>query len=443
MSDTDKETDNIPKYRELPLGGQLVVLLLAAGVLYCGNLGAKWFFANAKKHERKPRGERQVLVELKTLVPTTEKVTLRAVGMVIPARELALKSQVGGIVTKLHPRFEVGNSVDAGTELLELDRQDFELAVKMRQADLAKRRAEYQLELGQQEIAKSELVAAAEGGQKLTDQERSLILRKPQLAQAEAAQRSAEAAVAAAELDLKRVVVRAPFTALVRRKGADLGTQINSSTVVAELIGTDEFWVRVSVPVDELRWLTFPKSEAEKGTPVRIMPAGGLLTDASWSGNVLRLMPNLESAGRMAQVLVRVKQPLTQSPKLPLLLDSYVKVEIDGSEMKDVFAVDRSVLRAGDRIWLRDKQNRLQVRDVSIVWRGPRRVYIRDGITVGEHLVTSPIASPIPGMALRAKGDPPPPKAKGTAMKNGTNGHDGAQPASLEKKSSRGDGDHK
>ncbi len=444
MSDTNEIPDHVPAYRELRLGAQIVLIGLAVGAVFLGLQGRKWFFANAKKHKPKPRGERQVLVELQPLVTSSHQITVRASGTVVPARELALQAQVGGVIDKIHPHFDEGQEIAAGETLIALDPRDFELAIQMREADLAKARAAYQLELGQQEVAKSELAAATEGGQPLTPEERRLIMREPQMAQAKAALASAEAALKEANLNRARTEVKVPFTALVRSKRVDVGTQIGTNTVLAELVAADEFWIQVSVPVDELRWIRFPKADGAAGAQVRVEATGGPQTTASWQGQVLRLLPTLEAAGRMAQVLITVKNPLSQNKDLPLLLDSYVNIEIEGKTVSDVFTVDREVLREGGQVWLRNLENRLEVRDVDILWRGPETVLIDKGVSVGEHLVLTDISSPIPGMKLAAHGDKP--KAgvadDSSGTPSGRNGKSGTKPVNLKKAGGKGNGVH-
>jgi hypothetical protein len=112
----------------------------------------------------------------------------------------------------------------------------------------------------------------------------------------------------------------------------------------------------------------------------------------------------------MARVLVAVDDPLgldsgQNEPTLPLLIGAYVCVEIDGREVDDVYVIPRTAIREGDRVWIMDEEDRLSVRDVEIIWRRKDDVFVADAIQPGELIVTSRIATPIPGMTLRTNGD--------------------------------------
>ena len=50
-----------------------------------------------------------------------------------------------------------------------------------------------------------------------------------------------------------------------------------------------------------------------------------------------------------------------------------------------------------------DTDDRLAVRDVSVVWRGADHVLISKGLDPGDRVVTTTLATYAPGMALRTR----------------------------------------
>jgi multidrug resistance efflux pump len=60
---------------------------------------------------------------------------------------------------------------------------------------------------------------------------------------------AAESALAAAQLNVRRAGLKAPFNAFVQRAMADPGQLVNAQSQIATLVGTDSFWVQVSVPI--------------------------------------------------------------------------------------------------------------------------------------------------------------------------------------------------
>ncbi len=83
-----------------------------------------------------------------------------------------------------------------------------------------------------------------------------------------------------------------------------------------------------------------------------------------------------------------------------ILLGSYVRLSIDGRTLDDVYAIPRYALRENNRVWVRDENGKLRIREVNIVWRRQDDVLVRGGFGPGEHLVTTHLASVVPGMPL-------------------------------------------
>lgn len=113
----------------------------------------------------------------------------------------------------------------------------------------------------------------------------------------------------------------------------------------------------------------------------------------------------------MAQLLVEVPDPLAMRPEnrgLPrLLVNDYLQATIEGRVLRNTVALDRALLHGGDRVWL-FAEGQLVVRPVKVLFRGPERVYIGEGLSAGDRVVTTDLSSPIPGMALRTRERPQP-----------------------------------
>jgi hypothetical protein len=124
-------------------------------------------------------------------------------------------------------------------------------------------------------------------------------------------------------------------------------------------------------------------------------------------GRVARLLPDLSQEGRMARLLIEVKDPLdlqVKEKKRPmLLLGEYVRVLIEGTELRDVYRIPRSALRNDSEVWIVDEESKLAIRPVKTIWRDEDSVVVQDGFNQGELLVVSDLAAPIGGMALRVE----------------------------------------
>ena len=58
-------------------------------------------------------------------------------------------------------------------------------------------------------------------------------------------------------------------------------------------------------------------------------------------------------------------------------------------------------MREGDQVWIMNREGLLEIRPVTIAYRGADRVVITEGIEAGEHIVKSDIAAAAFGMPLR------------------------------------------
>ena len=107
----------------------------------------------------------------------------------------------------------------------------------------------------------------------------------------------------------------------------------------------------------------------------------------------------------MASVYVAVQDPLCLLPENSytprLLLGSFVRAEIEGTELSPVVAIKREHLRENDTIWLMDGMDNLEIRSVDIVARTRKQIFIAGGVKSGERLISSDLSVPIPGSPLK------------------------------------------
>jgi len=468
--------------------GALVYTLLIVVVLAGGAAVAARLIQTGPKAERRRPKQQAQLVEVEAVRPVRERVRVQAMGSVRAAGVVDLHPRVSGAIVELSKEFLPGGRLQAGEEIAKIDPDDYELAVEQqrtevarlaamveqrtsevaqreseiagsqsaieqresdilqRESDIIEAEAALTMEQGQQAVAQREYELL---GRTVSEEDRDLVLRQPQLRtaqatcsaaraakraaeaakraaeaatkSAEALKRSAEAAVQAAqaskaaaevalrkaELDLRRTTIRAPFSATVAAKAVDEGSQVSPTTPLGRLVGTDEYWVEVSVPVDQLRWIRIPRTQRDEGSAVRIHNEAAWGKDAARTGSVIRLDSALEEEGRMARLLVSLRDPLalrTENHGKPvLLLGSYVRVEIDGEELDGVFPIDRDLMHDGDSVWVMTPEGKLDVRKVEVAFRGRDRVLVASGLKPGEHLVTTDLAAPVPGMPLRTR----------------------------------------
>ena len=326
-------------------------------------------------------------------------------GLVMPAQQVTLHPQVIGKIVEVAPDVVPGGYIQAGQKLMAIDHRDYEIQVRQRQSEVARAVKDLKVEQGNQAVAKQEYKILDEV---ITDEDRELVLRQPQLLSAQAAKESAQAALEKARLDLARCDIVAPFNAVIRQKHTDLGASVSINSQLVTLIGTDEAWIEAKVFANQLKWLDIPKRNGDSGANVTIRNNGVWGEERFRTGRVICLLGEVETQGRLARLLVTVDDPFCLKPKnqnLPqLLMGSYISAEIEGRTLSDVFPIRRSHLRDNDTVWIMDDDGLLEIRQVKVVFRGPDRVYVNEGLTENEKLVVTDIAAPVAGMLLRVDG---------------------------------------
>ncbi len=405
MTATKRDKQNRPEkprriLRELIAGAFKIVLALAivggAVLLY------RYQIRTSPRAGRKKPPTQAKLVQVIPVRKDDCTTTVIADGIVMPAQQVSLRPQVAGLIVELSPDVVPGGIVKAGQNLMRIDRRDYEILVQQRQYDVARALKDFKVEQGNQAVAQQEYELL---GEVISEEDRELVLREPQLASAEAAQVSAKAALKKAQLDLTRCDIKTPFNSIIQEKLIDLGATVSLSTNLVTLIGTDEAWIEVKVRADKLKWLTIPRRNGDSGSSVKIYnKAWG--ADRFRTGRVLCLAGELETQGRLTRLLVAVDDPYCLKPEnsdLPqLLMGSYVSAEVQGRTLSSGFPIQVSHLRENDTaVWIMDDAGRLEVRPIQIAFRGPDRVYVTKGLTENEQLVVTDIAAPVPGMPLR------------------------------------------
>jgi RND family efflux transporter MFP subunit len=380
------------------MGRLLLGLIVVASAV---GISIYWLTHRPTAQHRPPQAQ-AALVDVRPVRSQTETVVVHAMGTVVPAKSIHLASRVSGQIVEVSPRFVPGGNFQRNDKILQIERDDYALAVEQRRSELIKAERDLKMEMGMQSVAQREYELLDE---EVLEEDKELLLRKPQLEIAKAAVASAEAALKKAQLDLKRTTILSPFSAMVQSRNVDLGSQVSAGAVLASLVGTDKYWIEVSVPVDELRWLNIPGYNAQTGSPARVYYESAWGRDTYRAGTIERLMTDVEPQGRMARLLVRVEDPLQlqveATTRHSLILGSYVRVDIDGIEVPAIIKLPRTALREGDQVWVMQPDGALDIRTVSIVWSGNDHVYISTGLNDGDLLITSNLAAPVRGMALR------------------------------------------
>lgn len=394
----------------------LSLLIVAAGV------GVALVLVKTKAEPKKAdKPARVVPVDVVVVDKSTQRLSVVANGTVISAREVILQPELTGRIVWKSPELVPGGRLKKGQPLLRIDPRDYAAAVEQQKAQLESRRLAFEQEQSRRLIARREWDLFADAGVDADPDAagRALALREPHIRSAKASLRAAQTSLDQSRLALSRTQIVAPFNAFVQSEQVDLGQLVAPNSQLARLVGTDVFWVQVSVPVDELPWIRIPELNANEGSSAKVIQEVG---DGAVKreGKVIRLFGDLDPVGRMARVLVEVPDPLrvnaprppvatdgasTSNPvALPLLLGAYVRVRIEAGELEGVVEIPRVALHEDNEVYVADADNKLRVRRPTVAWRREKSVLVRGALETGDRVIVSQLATPLDGMAVRVAG---------------------------------------
>ena len=324
-------------------------------------------------------------------------------GSVMPSKDIILSPRVSGEVIAVSPNFTPGGYVKKGEVLLRIDPADYQNNLQLRESDLLQAEADLNIEMGRQNVAQKDYQLLAE---EFAGEDKSLVLREPQLNAAKSEVEAAHAAVEQARLDLQRTTIRAPFDAHILNRNVNTGSQVSPGENLGRLVGMDVYWVEAALPLAKLRWLSFPESENEKGSPVKITNRTAWEKGNFREGYLYKLIGSLEGNTRLARALVAVEDPLLQQTDTgnlyPLIIGSFMEVRIEGTEIDSIFRVKRNFIRKDETVWLMI-DNELEIREVDIQLQDAEYAYITSGLDDNDKIVTTNLTTVAEGVKLRVE----------------------------------------
>lgn len=397
MSDQSKKTAQMGLFKTLLIIGALVVIAIA--IVF-------WIDASEPEAEREGATKKTaMLVEIETVKRGDYSPQIEGLGMVEAAREITLSPRIEGEIVAISDNFIPGGFVEKGELLVEIDDADFKNAVQQARGDLQRARSELSIEQGRQDVARQEYELV---GRELTDKNKDLVLRQPQLEAAKSDVVAAQATLDQALLALERTKIYAPFDAQIIARHVNVGSQVDPSVALADIVGIDEYWLIAAVPVSKLSHIQVPKMQGavvQKGASVELRNRSAWPQGAVRQGSVKRLIGALDNQTRLARLLVSIPDPLaleanSQGPEI--LIGSVLNAKITGNRLNNVVRIGRDYLRDGDRVWLM-REGELVINEAEVAFKDKDYAYLRAGIEDGDQLVISNLATVAEGIPLRTE----------------------------------------
>ena len=306
----------------------------------------------------------------------TYPIKIQGYGSLEAHTRIQIAPQVSGKISYIHPHFRRGGLVTANEVLLEIEKADYQLQVTQREADVIAARTALALE-------KAEAATAQKGWRALKPQQKTptLVGRQPQIAQAQATLKAAEAQLARARLALQRTTLYMPFTGRVISASISAGEAVNRYQVVGQLYRNQQFEIAIALSIDELAWVELPTQDKagtvnQQGSQALIEFSMGN-QDYQLPGTLTHIGSELDQRTRLAELIVRLDaKDIPAAIKDRVIPGLFVSVSVFSQALDNLHQLPASALRKNNTLWA-VVDNKLSLLKPRIIHRSGDKVYIR------------------------------------------------------------------
>ncbi|MCK9489175.1 MAG: efflux RND transporter periplasmic adaptor subunit [Xanthomonadales bacterium] len=352
-----------------------------------------------------PRQEAAVtspLVQVEPAQQVDARFHVRTQGTVQARTETLLVAEVSGVITQVGEAFNAGGFFRRGEVLLRIDGRDYDAALRRAEAAVANRQA-----LLAQEQARADQALRDWENLRRPGTPSDLVLRKPYVAEAQANLRSAQADLQRARVDMDRTVIRAPYDGLMREKRVDVGQYVSTGSALAMAWATGTAEIRLPLTEHDASFVQLPAPDDDTGLAItlRARVAGQA---RSWPARIVRSESVIDERSRVLYAVASVEDPYNLTGGHdggPLSFGTFVHADLPASIGAAAVTVPRLAIRAGNQVMVVDDQDRLRLRQISIVRSDASHAYIDAGLHAGERVVVSSLEAPVDGMSVRIEGE--------------------------------------
>lgn len=360
------------------------------GVLLLGGGLAKVLIDTAPKPGKKVAEKVTPLVEVSALVAGDVRPSWQTGGNVDAKPSVKLMAQVTGQVVSINDQAAPGAWLKKGALLGKIDDANYRLIVAQKQAALIQAQSNLAVEMGQVKDAENNYKLS---GLQLNKTAKSLALRDPQLAASKAALEIAKADLAKAKLDLDLTQLRMPFDGHVMSMNLTQGSFVSAGSQVFELVDSSEFWLQVKVPQTFANVLDITQSVVIKKAQ---------WGDQTRKARIKHILPSVDASDRQMRVLIAIENPLGDAfPQSAVRYNDYVDVTLIGRTLENVYELSNDALNNENKLWVVNSQDQLQLRDVTVVYKGRYHLWATVDAQQGDQALVTRLQIAAPNMPVR------------------------------------------
>jgi RND family efflux transporter MFP subunit len=374
-----------------------------------------------------------------------------AYGNVEPSVLLKAKAEVAGKISYLHPGLEKGGSLSKGTLVMRIEPTAYEFSLDQKEAALAGnqssltqleaeeastrsalRLVKKNLQVGEKElnrllaiwdkklIARSVVDAEEQKvlqlQQQIEDLQGKLASYESRKASSKAQIKQSESQLAQSEDTLGRTEIRLPFDARVGQVFVEEGEFTSVGGVLFEALGTHSVEINAQIPTRQLGPLLIASgtesinmrqpeelqsrlSQMQLKAYVSLVGYDGYVP--RWEGNLLRIGEAIDPARDTIGLVVAVDKPydgVIPGKRPPLLKGMYTMVELYSPAQK-MLVIPRKAIHQG-RVYLANSENRLEIRQVTVLHKQGDLVLIEAGLNEGERVIVTDVIPVMEGLPV-------------------------------------------
>ncbi|WP_262690312.1 efflux RND transporter periplasmic adaptor subunit [Kordiimonas aestuarii] len=368
------------------------VLVLAAGV------GSVMVLAAAKEApEKKEEVARPISLYVDEVRAENVVLSVRTQGEVRPKTEIDLVPQVSGRIVSISESFAEGAGFAPNEVLIQIEDADYQLTVTSAEARLAEAKVKLEQEMADARIKRKQWQDWVKDGEPTP-----LALNQPQVAEAQAKLRAAEADLDNAKLNLSRTKIKVPFKGRVLERTAGVGQYVTVGAKLGRVFATDKVEIRLPLTDSQLSELNLPIGFVASGDNAPAVNVRANLGSGEhvWKGRIVRTHASVDKQTRLMYAVAEVEDPYgkTSARGMPLAVGLFVSAEIEGVKEQSALVMPRDALRSENKVYV-IKDDKLEIRSVDVLSTSAEHVMVTAGVAAGEKVVTSPVRGAHEGMS--------------------------------------------
>ena len=228
------------------------------------------------------------------------------------------------------------------------------------------------------------------------EQASNLVLRKPQLAAAEASVLSAQATLEKAKLDLERTKITAPYAGRVLSRSVDLGQVVSNNMELASIYAIDRVEIRLPIKNKDLPFINLPeqfRDGAKNSAGSLVEFSSDLVGKQHWQGQVIRTEGAIDENAQQLYVVAQINDPYkaTTVNQYPIKIELVHQPDA-GKAIENAIVIPNSAIYQGTYVYV-EEQGVLRRKNIALAWQNANQAVVADGLSAGDNLVLHRLVS--------------------------------------------------